>query len=111
MPTETLTNTSEQLNCSLNNGDQPASQASRKPIQPTGALKHFEHEDLTPAIGRQYHHVNIVEDLMNAENADERLRELAFTSKVTLHGGTLLREAQADIVVASSLATWRGLLQ
>lgn len=56
-------------------------QYTRKPVEATGALDGFEYEDATPAIGRKFHNVNIINDLMNADNADERLRELALTSK------------------------------
>ncbi|KAK1071104.1 hypothetical protein LTR33_010511 [Friedmanniomyces endolithicus] len=43
----------------------------REPLKPSGALDRFEHEDTTPVIGREYPHVNIVDDLVNADNADE----------------------------------------
>lgn len=56
----------------------------RKPLQPSGALKDFKYEDTTPEIGREFLDVNIVDDLLNAPNADEVLRELAITSKSML---------------------------
>lgn len=56
-------------------------QDSRKPVQSTHALDQLSHEDLTPAIGRAYQDVNIIEDIMKADDADERLRELALVSK------------------------------
>ncbi|KZZ95500.1 Taurine catabolism dioxygenase TauD/TfdA [Moelleriella libera RCEF 2490] len=49
-----------------------------KPLQTTGALDRLEHFDVTPAIGREYPHASIV-DILNAENSDELLRELAIT--------------------------------
>jgi hypothetical protein len=61
-----------------------ATQYMRKPIQPTGALKAFQHEDMTPTIGRAYYDVNIVEDLMDVPNSDDRLRELALISEQAL---------------------------
>lgn len=46
----------------------------------SGALRHLLFEDTTPAIGREFIDVNIVEDLMNADNSDGILRDLAITS-------------------------------
>ena len=56
-------------------------QSSRKPVEVSGAIEHLRSEDLTPAIGREYYDVNIVDDLMSAENSDDRLRDLAVASK------------------------------
>jgi len=56
-------------------------QSSRKPVQLSGAIEHLRSEDLTPAIGREYYDVNIVDDLMNAEDSDDRLRDLALAGK------------------------------
>lgn len=56
-------------------------QSSRAPVKLSGAIEHLRSEDLTPAIGREYYDVNIVDDLMNAENSDDRLRDLALASK------------------------------
>ena len=56
-------------------------QDSRKPVQSTSALDQLSHEDLTPAIGRAYQNVNIIDDIMKADDADDRLRELALVSK------------------------------
>lgn len=53
-----------------------------KPLQTTGALDRLEHFDVTPAIGREYPSASIV-DILNAENSDELLRELAITSTCT----------------------------
>lgn len=50
------------------------------PLKLTGALDKFSFEDSTPAIGREFHNVNIVDDLLNAENADELIRDVAITS-------------------------------
>ena len=52
-----------------------------KPLLLTGALDGFKHEDLTPVIGREYADVNLVDDIINAKNADELLRDLAITSE------------------------------
>jgi hypothetical protein len=58
-----------------------ATQDMRKPVQATGVLDSLAYEDLTPAIGRAFENVNIIDDTMNAENANDRLRELALISK------------------------------
>lgn len=51
-----------------------------KPLNLSGALEKFEYEETTPAIGREYLGVNIVDDLLNASDADDVLRDLAITS-------------------------------
>ncbi|KAF2730067.1 taurine dioxygenase family protein [Polyplosphaeria fusca] len=50
-----------------------------EPLKPTGALDKFGFEDVTPVIGREFPSLNIVDDLLNAEDADVLLRELAVT--------------------------------
>ena len=54
---------------------------SRQPLQVSGALEKFSYEDTTPVIGREYFNVNIVDDLLNADNADDLVRDVAITSK------------------------------
>ncbi|KXT15530.1 hypothetical protein AC579_3406 [Pseudocercospora musae] len=49
------------------------------PINPSGALDQFTYEDTTPVIGREFLDANIVNDILNAADAEERLRELAYT--------------------------------
>jgi hypothetical protein len=51
-----------------------------EPLKPSGALDAFQHFDVTPVIGREYPKVNLVNDVINAENADELIRDLAITS-------------------------------
>lgn len=51
------------------------------PLKPSGALDAFKFEETTPIIGREYFGVNIVDDLLNAPNSDELVRDLAITSK------------------------------
>ena len=53
----------------------------REPLKISGALGQFSYEETTPILGREYLNVNIVDDLLKGENADERLRDLAITSK------------------------------
>lgn len=55
-----------------------------KPLRTSGALEQFKYEETTPIIGREFINVNIVDDLLNAENADERIRDLAITSMLHL---------------------------
>lgn len=50
-----------------------------EPLQLSGALDKFSFEDTTPAIGREFHDVNIVDDLLKASNSDELVRDLAIT--------------------------------
>lgn len=65
------------------NDQQPPSEAKKfpEPLLLTGALEKLKHEELTPVIGREYPDVNLVDDLINATNSDELLRDLAITSK------------------------------
>ncbi|KAF2764376.1 taurine catabolism dioxygenase [Teratosphaeria nubilosa] len=51
----------------------------RPPLELSRALDDFPYEDTTPIIGREFTSVNIVDDILNADNADERLRDLAIT--------------------------------
>jgi hypothetical protein len=53
---------------------------AREPLQPSGILDKFDFEEVTPIIGREFPTLNIVDDLLNAPNADDLLRELAITS-------------------------------
>lgn len=50
------------------------------PLQKTGALNKFIYEDTTPVIGREFPSVNVVEEILNADNSDELIRDLAITS-------------------------------
>lgn len=50
------------------------------PLQSSGALDNFAFEETTPAIGREYADVNIVDDLLHAPNSDELVRDLAIAS-------------------------------
>lgn len=51
-----------------------------EPLKLSGALNQFAFEDTTPTIGREFLNVNIVDDLLNGPDAEERLRDLAITS-------------------------------
>lgn len=59
------------------------------PLQKSGALDgKFKFEETTPVIGREYPTLNIVDDLLNASDADELIRDLAITSQRLLHAST-----------------------
>lgn len=60
---------------------QPLRRQHPEPLKPSGALDQFNHVEVTPVIGREYPHVNVVDDLLNAGNSDELLRDLAITSR------------------------------
>jgi hypothetical protein len=51
-----------------------------KPLSSSGALDRFKYEETTPVIGREYIDVNLVNDIINAENSDDLIRDLAITS-------------------------------
>lgn len=53
---------------------------TREPLLLSGALDRFKHEESTPVIGREYVDVNLVNDIINAENSDDLIRDLAITS-------------------------------
>ncbi|KAG9599676.1 taurine dioxygenase family protein, partial [Aureobasidium melanogenum] len=50
-----------------------------KPLKQSGALEQFTYEDTTPVIGREFFNVNIVDDLLDAPNADQLIQDLAIT--------------------------------
>lgn len=52
-----------------------------EPLQPSGVLEQVAYEDITPVIGREFPHLNVVNDLLNSPNADTLIRDLAITSK------------------------------
>jgi hypothetical protein len=62
-----------------------ADQRYPEPLTLSGALDHFKYEETTPIIGREFLDVSIVDDFLNAENADERLRDLAIISKQAMN--------------------------
>lgn len=53
------------------------------PLQASGALDKYEHEDITPVIGREYPHLNVVNDLLDSPDGDELIRDLAIASNMT----------------------------
>jgi hypothetical protein len=58
------------------------SSRNTEPLKKSGVLDAtFAFEDITPVIGREYLTAQIVEDILNAPNADDLLRDIAITSK------------------------------
>jgi hypothetical protein len=58
----------------------PGKAGAAKPwVKSTGALEQYESFDVTPVIGREFPHANLV-TWLKAPNSDELLRELALTS-------------------------------
>jgi hypothetical protein len=54
-------------------------QTTKSWVKSTGALDQYENFEVTPVIGREYPHANLV-SWLQASNSDELLRELALTS-------------------------------
>lgn len=52
-----------------------------QPLEASEALDKFIYEDITPVIGREYPHLNVVDDLLDSPNADALIRDLAITSE------------------------------
>lgn len=52
---------------------------AREPLKPSGVLDTFAWEDTTPVMGREYPKLNIVDNILSAENAEALLMELALT--------------------------------
>jgi hypothetical protein len=77
MSTTTVTETQTQRTIPLN----VQSNKYPEPQVASGALDKFQFEESTPVIGREYPTVNLVDDIINAKNADELIRDLAITSE------------------------------
>lgn len=75
-----LEDASENVSLRAENGHSNGNGVKTTPLKPTGILNPYEHFDLTPVIGREFPKVDLV-DWLQAPNADELLRELAYTSK------------------------------
>lgn len=58
-----------------------AKSVTREPLKLSGSLNRYQFDDTTPVIGREFPTLNIVDDILNASNADELIRDLAITSK------------------------------
>ncbi len=65
----------------VDNPIHPAKGAAAKPwVKSTGILDQYEYFEVTPIIGREYPHANLV-TWFKAPNSDDLLRELALISK------------------------------
>lgn len=53
---------------------------SAQPLKPRGVLDQYKSFDITPIIGREFAEDVQLVDLIQAENSDELLRDLAITS-------------------------------
>ena len=53
----------------------------REPLVTSGALDGFKSEETTPLIGREFFDVDLVKDILESENADAMIRDLAITSE------------------------------
>jgi hypothetical protein len=55
--------------------------AHTSPLKKVGALDDkFKFEETTPVVGREYPELDLVNDVLNASNAEELIRDLAITS-------------------------------
>lgn len=86
----------------------PAAAIEKLWVKSTGALDHFEHFDVTPTIGREYPHIDIVA-LLKAPNSEELLKELALTSAFPLFQIHLVSPSTSKLI-SPSLPTRRCLL-
>lgn len=75
-----------------------------EPLKASGALDKFTFEESTPVIGREYPKVNLVDDIINAPNADELIRDLAITSTFPPQLLNSSLTSQSPNVVSSSSA-------
>lgn len=57
-----------------------ASAPRKEPLKSKGSLDRYESIDVTPIIGTEYTDLNIVDELINGQNADQLLRDLAIKS-------------------------------
>jgi hypothetical protein len=80
----------------------PGKAAAAKPwVKSTGSLDHFEHIEVTPVIGREYPHLNLV-SLLKSPNSEDLLRELALTSK-SPHPTSISKSNTASLPTRSRL--------
>jgi hypothetical protein len=102
MSTTTTTTTIQPAAVVLQADDHP--KQAREPLSLSGALDRFEHVESTPVIGREYADVNVVNDILNAEDSDALIRDLAITSM------PLTKSAITRKLTYRSLPAWRCIL-
>ncbi|TKA43432.1 hypothetical protein B0A54_05914 [Friedmanniomyces endolithicus] len=83
-------------------------ETERVPLRPSGALDRFKHDDTTPVIGSEYPHLNIVDDLLNSENADELVSDLAINSRGTGRACSITRSLMQDLVSRRGVIFFRS---
>lgn len=77
--------------------------ARTSPLKKVGVLDDkFQFEETTPVVGREYPELDLVNDVLNASNADELIRDLAITS-------TFLCTVQAASAHSRSFGAWCGI--
>ena len=59
----------------------PKSKLATCPLKSTGSIDSFKQIILTPIIGTEYPETNIVDEILNASNAEQRIRDLAIKSR------------------------------
>lgn len=69
--------THDDPNRSIVGGHESARSRLSKPLQYSGLLDKYKHQDLTPVIGREFEGLQVT-DLLNG--SDETIRDLAITS-------------------------------
>lgn len=74
-----------------------SSKLRREPLKSSGSIDHLHYVDVTPIIGREYPTAKI-RDMLNADNAEQQLRDLAITSEMA---PILAYEAIADASLQS----------
>lgn len=77
-PTSTLPEDSLD-SASIRGGNARAHTRCTKPLVYSGSLDSYNHEDVTPVIGREFQGLQVVE-LLAAHNSDQLIRDLAVTS-------------------------------
>lgn len=65
-----------------------------EPLKLKGVLDQYKSFDITPCLGREFHEDVQLADLIQAENSDELLRDLAITSMCNLQHSTLRQRRQ-----------------
>ncbi|KAI9827280.1 MAG: hypothetical protein M1832_005418 [Thelocarpon impressellum] len=87
-------NVADQANgSSVRGGNEQAKTRLTEPLVYTGLLDSYSHRDLTPAIGREFEGLQVV-DILNAANRDDLIRDLAVT--VSRRGVVFLRGQDVD---------------
>jgi hypothetical protein len=79
MPSAT-SDSNDQVQENIRGGNVQARTRCLKPLKYTGTLDKFQHQDLTPVIGREYIGLQVTELL--AENNEQLIKDLAVTGRL-----------------------------